>query len=116
MKERPHKIKAHPLVALLILITSTSAFTQTRCLTADEIKRVSDQVAANDTRPLNKKLSDDLIKLSAKQQQRLQDNVTDNKSGNTLIDTIRKSREKNTNDLCAIVKQYGWPTRDLVGD
>jgi VWFA-related protein len=116
MKERPHKIKAHPLVALLILITSTSAFTQTRCLTADEIKRVSDQIAANDTRPLNKKLSDDLIKLSAKQQQRLQDNVTDNKSGNTLIDTIRKSREKNTNDLCAIVKQYGWPTRDLVGD
>ncbi|HBB96704.1 MAG TPA: hypothetical protein DC054_15065 [Blastocatellia bacterium] len=105
-----------PLVALLLLVAAASAFAQTRCLTADEIKRVSDQVAANDTRPFNKKLSDDLIKLSAKQQQRLQDNVTDNKSGNTLIDTIRKSREKNTNDLCAIVKQYGWPTRDLVGD
>src|SRR5256885_6563402 len=66
MKERPHKIKAHPLVALLILITSTSAFAQTRCLTADEIKRVSDQIAANDTRPFNKKLSDDLIKLDRK--------------------------------------------------
>src|SRR6267154_1287435 len=116
MKERPHKIKSHPLVALLILIAAISSFAQTRCLTADEIKRVSDQIAANDTRPFNKKLSDDLIKLSAKQQQRLQDNVTDNKSGNTLIDTIRKSREENTNDLCAIVKQYGWPTRDLVGD
>ena len=101
---------------LLILIATASAFAQTKCLTADEIKRVSDQIAANDTRPFNKKLSDDLIKLSAKQQQRLQDNVTDNKSGDTLIDTIRKSREKNTNDLCAIVKQYGWPTRDLVGD
>ena len=105
-----------PVVPLLILIGTASAFAQTKCLTADEIKRVSDQIAANDTRPFNKKLSDDLIKLSAKQQQRLQDNVTDNKSGDTLIDTIRKSREKNTNDLCAIVKQYGWPTRDLVGD
>jgi len=104
------------VVPLLILIAAASAFAQTRCLTADEIKRVSDQIAANDTRPFNKKLSDDLIKLSVKQQQRLQDNVTDNKSGDTLIDTIRKSREKNTNDLCAIVKQYGWPTRDLVGD
>lgn len=105
-----------PVVPLLILIGAASAFAQTRCLTADEIKRVGDQIAANDTRPLNKKLSDDLINLSAKQQQRLQNNVTDNKSGDTLIDTIRKSREKNTNDLCAIVKQYGWPTRDLVGD
>jgi len=105
-----------PLVALLLLVAAISSFAQTRCLTADEIKRVSDQIAANDTRPFNKKLSDDLIKLSAKQQQRLQDNVTDNKSGDTLIGTIRKSREKNTNDLCAIVKQYGWPTRDLVGD
>jgi len=104
------------VVPLLILIAAASAFAQTRCLTADEIKRVSDQIAANDTRPFNKKLSDDLIKLSAKQQQRLQDNVTDNKSGDTLINTIKTSREKNTNDLCAIVKQYGWPTRDLVGD
>ncbi|HEX7721548.1 MAG TPA: DUF6624 domain-containing protein, partial [Pyrinomonadaceae bacterium] len=103
-------------MALLLLVAAISSFAQTRCLTADEIKRVSDQIDANDTRPFNKKLSDDLIKLSAKQQQRLQDNVTDNKSGDTLIDTIKKSREKNTNDLCAIVKQYGWPTRDLVGD
>src|SRR5437764_12190952 len=104
------------VVPLLILIAAASAFAQTSCLTADEIKRVSDQIAANDTRPLNKKLSNSLIKLSANKQQRLQDNVTDNKSGDTLIDTIRKSREKNTNDLCAIVNQYGWPTRDLVGD
>src|SRR6266436_5363461 len=104
------------VVPLLILIAAASAFAQTRCLTADEIKRVSDQIAANDTRPLNKNLSDDLIKLAAKQQQRLQDNVTDNKSGDTLISTIRKSRAQNTNDLCAIVKQYDWPTRDLGGD
>lgn len=103
-------------VVLFILIAAASALAQTRCLTADEIKRVSDQIAAHDARPFNKKLSEDLIELSAKQRQRLQDSVTDNKSGETLIDTIRKSREENTNDLCAIVKQYGWPTRDLVGD
>src|SRR2546430_10900761 len=88
-----------PLVALLLLVAAISSFAQTRSLTADEIKRVSDQIAANDTRPFNKKLSDDLIKLSAQQQQRLQDNVTDNKSGDTLIDTLRKSRETTTNGL-----------------
>ena len=111
------KISAHPaLVALLILFAATSAFTQTRCLNADEIKRFTDQVDANIARPFNKKLSDDLIKLAAKQQQRLQDNVADNKSGETILKTLRTSREQNTNELCEIVKQYGWPTRDLVGD
>jgi len=104
------------LVALLLLVAAISSFAQTKCLTTDEVKRISGQLDTNVSRPFNKNLSDDLIKLGAKQQQRLQDNVTDNKSSDTLIDTIRKSREKNTNDLCAIVKQYGWPTRDLVGD
>src|SRR5438309_651820 len=94
------------LCGFLILFASTSMFAQTRCLTADEIKRISDQLDANITRPFNKKLSDDLIKLAAKQQQRLQDNVADNKSGDTIIKTLRTSREQNTNELCAIVKQY----------
>ncbi len=117
MEERRDKISAHPaLAALLILIAFTSAFAQARCLTADEIKRISDQLDANITRPFNKKLSDDLIKLAARQQQRLQDNVADNKSGDTIIKTLQTSREQNTNELCAIVKQYGWPSRDLVGD
>ena len=117
MKERPHKISAHAaVIALLILIGMTPTFAQAKCLTADEIKRISDQLDANITRPFNKKLSDDLIKLAAKQQQRLQDNVADNKSGDTIIKTLRTSREQNTNELCAIVKQYGWPSRDLVGD
>src|SRR5438105_1923632 len=117
MKERPHKISAQAaVVALLILIGTTPTFAQAKCLTADEIKRISDQLDANITRPFNKKLSDDLIKLAAKQQQRLQDNVADNKSGDTIIKTLRASREQNTNELCAIVKQYGWPSRDLVGD
>jgi len=107
----------HPArVALLVLIAATSAFAQTRCLTADDVKRIGDQLEANVTRPFNKKLGDELIKLAARQQQRLQDNVADNKSGDAIIKTIRTSREQNTNQLCAIVKQYGWPTRDLVGD
>src|SRR5258708_34373368 len=89
-----------PLVALLLLVASTSAFAQPRCLTADEVKRISDQLDANVSRPFNKKLSDELGKLALKQQQRLQDNVADNKSGDALIKTIRTSREQNTNELC----------------
>src|SRR3989440_8759198 len=119
MGERPDKLHTsfYPaLVALLVLFAATSAFTQSRCLTPDEIKRFTDQVEANIPRPFNDKLSDELIKLAAGQQHRLQDNVADNKSGEAILKTIRTSREQNSNELCTIVKQYGWPTRDLVGD
>src|SRR5882724_4347200 len=99
-----------PLVALLLLIATTSSFAQTKCLTADEIKRISDQLDANVSRPFNKKLNDEQIKLAVKQQQRLQNNVADNKSDDTILKNLRASRAQNTNDLCVILKQSGWPT------
>src|SRR5262252_9462087 len=104
------------LVAVVILIGAPAGFAQTKCLTADEIKQFTDQITANTARPFNKELSDELNKLVAKQQQRLDNNVADNKSGDTILKTLRAAREQNTGELCSIIKQYGWPTRDLVGD
>jgi len=104
------------LVAVVILIGAVSGFAQTRCLTADEVKQFTDQIEANTARPFNQKLSDQLNKLAAKQEQRVENNVADNKSGDTILKTLRTSREQNTGELCSIIKQFGWPTRDLVGD
>jgi VWFA-related protein len=104
------------LVAVVILISAPSGFAQTKCLTADEIKQLTDQIGAHTPRPFNQKLSDELNKLAARQQQRIENNVADNKSGDTILKTLRASREQNTGELCSIIKQYGWPTRDLVGD
>src|ERR1043166_2468045 len=104
-------------VSLLLLITAASQLrAQSRCLTTEEINRFTNQIEANTTRPFNKKLSDQLIKLSAKQQERVQNEVADNKSAETIVKTLRSSRAANTNELCSIIKQYGWPTRDLVGE
>jgi VWFA-related protein len=104
------------MVALLSSLGATRVFAQTRCLTQDEIKRFTDQVEAGATRPFDKKLNEQLNKLANKQQERIQNNVADNKSGDSIIKTLRTARESNTAELCSILKQYGWPTRDLVGD
>jgi VWFA-related protein len=104
------------LVAVVILMGAPSGFAQTKCLTADEIKQLTDQIGAHTARPFNQKLSDELNKLAARQQQRIENNVADNKSGDTILKALRTSREQNTGELCSIIKQYGWPTRDLVGD
>jgi len=104
------------LVAVVVLIGAVSGFAQTKCLTADEIKQFTDQIERNTARPFNEKLSDELNKLAAKQQQRVENNVADNKSGDTILKTLRTAREQNSSELCSIIKQNGWPTRDLVGE
>ena len=104
------------LVAVVIVIGGSSGFAQTKCLTADEIKQFTGQIEGNSARPFNQKLSEQLNKLYAKQQQRVENNIADNKSGDTILKTLRTAREQNTGELCSIIKQYGWPTRDLVGD
>jgi VWFA-related protein len=104
------------IVAILLPLAPARAFAQTKCLTPDEIKRFTDQVEANETRPFNKKLNEQLNKLAAKQQERIQNNVADNKSNETILKTLRSARETNTTELCSILKQNGWPTRALVGE
>ena len=100
----------------LIGLSASQLPAQTKCLTADEIKKFTNQIEANTPRPFNKKLNEQLNKLAAKQQERIQDNVSDNKSSETILKTIRTARDTNTTELCSLLKQYGWPTRDLVGE
>src|SRR5216117_1598432 len=104
------------MLLLLLLIAASETSAQTKCLTQDEIKKFTDQIEANTTRPFDKKLNEQLNKLAAKQQERIQNNVSDNKSGEAIIKTLRTAREANSTELCSILKQYGWPTRDLVGE
>jgi len=109
-----------PVFLLVVLMSSSlgasSVRAQTRCLTPDEIKRLTDQVESNTTRPFNKKLNQQLTKLEDQTRGRIQNNVANNKSSETILKTLRAEREANTAELCSIIKQYGWPTRDLVGD
>src|SRR6478672_3971752 len=109
-----------PVCLLIVAMTSSlgasSVRAQTKCLTQDEIKRVTNQVESNTTQPFNKKLNQQLTKLEDKTRGRIQNNVANNKSSETILKTLRAEREANTAELCSIIKQYGWPTRDLVGD
>lgn len=88
---------------------------QDRCLTPEEIKKITEQAGGSANVTLNKKLRDQLLKLKENAQQRLDEDLNDNKKPEALIKRMREFRDKNTARLCAIVKQYGWPTASLVG-
>lgn len=114
-----HNSLDHPLRVLLTIISifvcSQTIVGQDRCLSQDEIKNMVAQVNLRNPVTLNKKLRDELLKIREKDQQRLNDDISENRKSDAVIKGIRAAREKNTARLCSLLKQHGWPTSSLVG-
>jgi len=116
-------VHQNPLAKTLRLFLVISSFfvcaqptpAQDRCLTPEEIRKITEQAGGSANVTLNKKLRDQLLKLKENAQQRLDEDIIDNKKPEALIKRMREFRDKNTARLCAILKQYGWPTAALVG-
>jgi len=115
MRRRPK----HFLTALLILVTllacAKASRAQDNCLSSDEIMKMQAQIKSAPNVTFNKKLHDDLMKLWKKDHDRVQDAVSDRKPDNVL-DRLRESRSKAPDHLCEILKEFGWPTKKLVGE
>jgi VWFA-related protein len=103
------------LIIASVFVCAQSILGQDRCLTPDEIKKITEQAGGAPQLTLNKKLRDELLKLKEQAQQRLDEDISDNRKPEALIERMRESRGKNTARLCTILKQYGWPTTVLVG-
>ncbi|HYJ85126.1 MAG TPA: VWA domain-containing protein [Pyrinomonadaceae bacterium] len=103
------------LIIASIFVCAYPTPAQQRCLTPEEIRKIIEQAAGSANVTLNKKLRDQLLKLKENAQQRLDEDLSGNKKPEALIKRMREFRDKNTARLCAIVKQYGWPTAALVG-
>jgi VWFA-related protein len=89
---------------------------QERCLTKEDVKNMLAQVDSSQNVTLNPTLRDDLLKLREKIQQSMDDDIRGNRKAEDLIKHIKATREKTTAQLCPLLKQYGWPTRSLVGE
>ena len=101
------------IASIFVCVQPTPALD--RCLTPEEIQKITEQAGGSANVTLNKKLRDQLLKLKENAQQRLDEDISDNRKPDALIERMRKFRDKNTARLCAILKQYGWPTAALVG-
>jgi Ca-activated chloride channel family protein len=107
---------------LSVLLTIASVFLcsdvvrgQARCLNDDDVRRMLAQVNSSRNVPLNKNLRDKLLKLKEKDQKSLQESINENYKANGLLEQMRTSRNKNTAQLCPILKEFGWPDASLVG-
>lgn len=108
-------LSAALVTAVLTFLCFQSIAAQNACVSADEIKNMLNQVNANQPVPFNEKLHEQLINLKVKNDERLQEEISDNKKADELMKRLRESRQKNTDELCRILKTVGWPSKALVG-
>ncbi len=87
---------------------------ENRCLSTEDVKSMLAHLAASQNGTLNEKLREELLKLKDRNQQGLDDDIRANRKPDDLIKRIKATREKNTAQLCSILKQYGFPTKSLV--
>ena len=102
--------------AAAIFFCSKSVAGQSSCVTSDDIKRMVAQVNAPRTEPFNRKLRDELLKLRENDQKRFQGSIGESGKSEALLKRMQESKEKNTAALCPLMKKFGWPTVDVVGN
>src|SRR5215510_10283975 len=95
------------LVTCLVISSGSLGFAQTKCLGDDDIKRMIAQVKSPRSESLNKDLHEKLLKLKEKSLKGLEQSIGEGKRDEALMQQIRTSRERNTAELCPILKQYG---------
>jgi VWFA-related protein len=103
-----------PILAL-VFVCSKSLYGQDRCLTDDDTKKMLAQMNSRAVAPFDSKLREELLKLREKQEKRLREAVAGNKKDDALLKDMKNSRERNTGQLCPILKSFGWPTTAMVG-
>lgn len=110
----PHLLRVL-LSVISIFVCSQSNRGQERCLSQDDVKKMLAQVNSRREVPLNKKLADELLKLKEQNHKQLDEDIRKDRKPDAFMKRVQTSRDKNTDRLCSILKQYGWPTPSLVG-
>ena len=102
------------LVPLLFIPGHT--FSQTKCIDQDDVKRSIALLESDDSRPRNEKLAKELVKMREKYREKYNLAAEGDFKNRSRNDDLTKLREKNDARLCAIIKEFGWPTIRLSGD
>lgn len=113
---RLKKLCAFLSAVTLLAFFSASVFSQTPCISDDDVKKM---LAAIDSPPpdteLNKKLRDELIKMKAESIRLNQEALSANSQNNKTREEAAKNRAKNEAELCRIFQHSGWLTKKSVG-
>jgi len=103
------------LAVIVVSLPAMSLFAQTKCLTPEEAKAMVAKVNSGQVTAANRKLADELVKLAGKGEKRIYDFVADKHQNDDTQKRNNEARQQDNVRLCQILKEFGWPSLDLVG-
>jgi VWFA-related protein len=115
MDRRLRTILQVPIIVIAVFVCTQPSPAQDKCLSPDDITKMAAQLKSQAAVTFNKKLRDQLLQLSRKETERVQDAVSDRQADN-ILERLREIRDKSGDTLCQLLKEYGWPSRKLAGE
>jgi VWFA-related protein len=102
------------LLAALLLACSSLAAKAQSCLTQDDVSQMLARVDSPAPATLDKKLKEELLKMTIKQRDLLVDVVGKDQIKQKDQEKLNKLRQEQSDVLCQVLKTHGWPTSALV--
>ena len=103
------------IAVVSIFIYSQTAFGQSNCLTPEEVKNLIARLGSQQNASLNNQLQTELLKMRDEVQTLRQKLIEDGYQDSSLKVRLKETREKNAARFCQILKEFGWPSKNLVG-
>lgn len=104
------------LIFVGMLIFCRHAFGQPECLTAEESQKAVNLLNLPQNAAENKALRIEILNMK-ESRQKLEQKIIDNfKENQKLIPATNELGEKHLLRLCEIVKQYGWVSKEMIGE
>ena len=115
MKSSKGKVYVAASICLLnLLLYCSSVFSQSKCLSANDVTKATALMNNLRTSLKDNRLRRELLTMK-ETRQRLNQKIIDNSEKNqTYIDEVQKLDERNLLRLCEIIKQNGWITKETV--
>ncbi len=100
---------------IAVSLPSVSLFAQSKCLSPDAAKAILEQVNSPRPAAFNKKLREELLKLAGKSEKLIYNSIEEDRTNDNSRKRIDEARQQDNARLCQVLKDFGWPTSDLVG-
>jgi VWFA-related protein len=103
------------VTVMALTLCSVVAYAQSKCLSPDEVKAMLAQMDSPRNVAFDKKLHDELLKITGKTEKLIYNGIGENLSNDDLRKRVDDARVQNNLRLCQILKEFGWPSSALVG-
>lgn len=99
----------------ILLVCGTNVLAQSKCLSDTEIKKIVDGINNPKTTVFNENLRQQLRTLKLETTQIYEEMARFRAASKPLEERLRLQKERNSTNLCQILREYGWTSFALVG-